>query len=121
MFSVLVHVADGRSPSTVLHGDIEFSDIHFSYPCRPDVSVFRDLDLVVPSGSVTAVVGSSGSGKSTLPALLMRFYDPTRGVVRIDGSNVCDFSPHWLRSHMSIVHQVPASLTTVYLLTLQNK
>jgi len=55
-----------------------------------------------------------GSGKSTLPALLMRFYDPTDGVVKVDGTDVRDFSPDWLRTHMSIVHQVPASLASYW-------
>ena len=57
-----LHVADGRSPSTNPQGHIEFSGVRFSYPSRPEVNVFSGLDLVVPSGSVTAVVGSSGSG-----------------------------------------------------------
>ena len=105
-----------------MQGSVEFSNVHFSYPSRPEVSVFCGLDLVVPSGSVTAVVGSSGSGKSTLPALLMRFYDPACGVLRIDGTDVRDFSPHWLRSHMSIVHQVLASviLLTYFLFRTNN-
>ena len=57
-----LHVAEGRSPSTNPQGHIEFSGVRFSYPSRPEVNVFSGLDLVVPSGSVTAVVGSSGSG-----------------------------------------------------------
>ena len=104
--ATVVYITEGHSPSTNMEGHIEFSGIHFSYPSRPEVSIFNGLDLVVPIGSVTAVVGSSGSGKSTLPALLMRFYDPTSGVLKIDGNNVQDFSPQWLRTHMSIVHQV---------------
>ena len=99
---------------TNMQGHIEFSGVHFSYPSRPEVAVFSGLNLVIPSGSVTALVGSSGSGKSTLPALLMRFYDPTCGILKIDGTSVQDFSPHWLRSHMSIVHQVPASFVIGY-------
>jgi len=110
------NVAEGQSPSTNLQGDIEFRGVHFSYPSRSEVSVFNGLDLVVPSGSVTAVVGASGSGKSTLPALLMRFYDPSSGVLRIDGTSVRDFSPQWLRSHISIVHQVPAQWPWFYLI-----
>jgi len=112
------NVAEGQSPSTNLQGDIEFRGVHFSYPSRSEVSVFNGLDLVVPSGSVTAVVGASGSGKSTLPALLMRFYDPSSGVLQIDGTSVRDFSPQWLRSHISIVHQVPAQWPWFYLIFL---
>jgi len=109
---MVLRVPEGRSPSTNLLGHVEFSDVHFSYPSRPEVAIFSGLDLVVPSGSVTAVVGSSGSGKSTLTALLMRFYDPTSGTVKVGGTNVCEFSPYWLRTHMSIVHQVQALFTS---------
>lgn len=108
----VIPLAEGCSPSSNLLGHIEFSDIHFSYPSRPEVAIFSGLDLVVPSGSVTAVVGSSGSGKSTLTALLMRFYDPTSGTLNIDGTNVREFSPHWLRTRMSVVHQEPMLFST---------
>jgi len=91
------------TPSSDLRGELDFRNRHFSYPSRPEVPIFRGLNLLVPSGSVTAVVVS---GKSTLPALLMRFYDPTSGVVRIDGSDVRELSPQWVRAHMSIVQQV---------------
>lgn len=57
-------------------GAVQFRDLTFSYPTRPDVPIFQNLSLDIPAGSVTAVVGSSGSGKSTLAALLLRFYDP---------------------------------------------
>ena len=63
-----------------MHGNIEFSDITFSYPSREDIAVFSHLDLKVDQGSVLAIVGGSGSGKSTLAALLLRLYDPDSGM-----------------------------------------
>ena len=62
-----------------MKGNIEFRDLYFSYPQRPDTHIFNGLSLCVPQGSVTAIVGSSGSGKSTLAALLLRYYDPDSG------------------------------------------
>ena len=57
-------------------GAIQFQDLKFHYPSRSDVAIFDGLNLDIPAGSVTAVVGSSGSGKSTLASLILRFYDP---------------------------------------------
>ena len=113
---VMSCISEGRRPSTNLRGELDFRNLHFSYPSRPGVPVFSGLNLSVPSGSVTAVVGSSGSGKSTLPALLMRFYDPTSGVVRIDGFDLRELSPQWLRTHISIVQQVPSFYPLLFLL-----
>ena len=61
------------------NGDISFDNVSFVYPSRPDAQIFSNLNLHIPSGSVTAVVGPSGSGKSTVGGLLMRFYDPNQG------------------------------------------
>ena len=63
-------------PAGQFEGSIRFRDLSFSYPTRSDVPIFNNLNLDIPAGSVTAIVGSSGSGKSTLAALLLRFYDP---------------------------------------------
>lgn len=60
-------------------GALEFRNVHFTYPARPEVSVFQDFSLSIPSGSVTALVGPSGSGKSTVVSLLLRLYDPNSG------------------------------------------
>ncbi|XP_063134237.1 ATP-binding cassette sub-family B member 10, mitochondrial isoform X1 [Rattus norvegicus] len=60
-------------------GALEFRNVHFTYPARPEVSVFQDFSLSIPSGSVTALVGPSGSGKSTVVSLLLRLYDPSSG------------------------------------------
>ena len=65
--------------STSVMGAIEFNNLQFSYPMRPNVPVFQDLNLSVEAGKVMAVVGPSGSGKSSLGSLLLRYYDPTSG------------------------------------------
>lgn len=60
-------------------GALEFRNVHFTYPARPEVPIFQDFSLSIPSGSVTALVGPSGSGKSTVVSLLLRLYDPLSG------------------------------------------
>jgi energy-coupling factor transporter ATP-binding protein EcfA2 len=85
---------------------IEFNDIHFKYPTRPDVPIFSSLNLTFPAGHVTAVVGPSGSGKSTITSLLLRFYDPDVGSILIGGHDSRVVKPDWLRSHIGIVSQV---------------
>lgn len=60
-------------------GALEFRNVHFSYPARPEVPIFQDFSLSIPAGSVTALVGPSGSGKSTVVSLLLRLYDPLSG------------------------------------------
>ncbi|KAL1138969.1 hypothetical protein AAG570_009030 [Ranatra chinensis] len=89
-------------------GGVAFKGVVFSYPTRLEAPpVLRGLDLVVPSSTVTAVVGSSGSGKSTLATLLLRLYDPQSGVVTLDGTPVHEYDPAWLRSHIGTVSQEP--------------
>ena len=66
-------------PKGPVQGQIEFRDVSFTYPSRDDMPILSNFNLVMPMGSVTAVVGASGSGKSTIGSLLLRFYDPDRG------------------------------------------
>jgi len=66
-------------PADQLRGRLEFSNVSFSYPTRKEAPIFSNLSLLVPAGTVMAVVGSSGSGKSTLVSLLLRLYDPDAG------------------------------------------
>ncbi|TVU16303.1 hypothetical protein EJB05_39860 [Eragrostis curvula] len=73
--SIVDDCKDGKWLAEV-HGNIEFKDVTFSYPSRPDVMIFRDFSLFFPAGKTVAVVGGSGSGKSTVVALIERFYDP---------------------------------------------
>ncbi|XP_037308483.2 ATP-binding cassette sub-family B member 10, mitochondrial [Pungitius pungitius] len=94
-------------PSDQLKGRLEFSDVSFAYPTRNEAPIFQNLSLLVPAGSIMAVVGPSGSGKSTLVSLLLRLYDPQSGVITIDGHDIRDLNPYWLRSHIGTVSQEP--------------
>lgn len=93
--------------SELLKGELEFRNVSFAYPTRKDSPIFQDLSLHVPAGSVLAVVGSSGSGKSSLVSLLLRLYDPDSGIVSVDGHDIRDLNPYWLRSHIGTVSQEP--------------
>ncbi|KAF9609530.1 hypothetical protein IFM89_016891 [Coptis chinensis] len=100
---------------TEIEDDVEFRNVSFSYPMRPDVSVFKDLNLRVSAGSNLALVGPSGSGKSSVIALMMRFYDPTSGSILIDGRVIRCLNLRSLRLKIGLVQQEPALFsTTVY-------
>ncbi|XP_030627311.1 ATP-binding cassette sub-family B member 10, mitochondrial [Chanos chanos] len=90
-----------------LKGELEFHNVSFAYPTRNDAPIFQGLNLAVPAGTVMAVVGPSGSGKSTLVSLLLRLYDPDTGMITIDGHDVRDLNPSWLRSQIGTVSQEP--------------
>jgi subfamily B ATP-binding cassette protein MsbA len=79
-----------------------FDHVCFSYG---DKEVLKDIQLTVPAGRMVALVGASGSGKTTLANLLLRFYDPTRGVIRIGGVDIRDVTTRDLRSQMAVVTQ----------------
>lgn len=93
-------------------GEIFFDSVTFSYPTRPEATVFHNLNLFIPSGHTVAVVGESGSGKSTLLSLLLRFYDPNRGNVQLDGHNLKDLNLRWFRNNMAFVQQEPILFDT---------
>ncbi|KAK0487110.1 ste6-like protein [Armillaria novae-zelandiae] len=97
---------DGLRPETVV-GQLDLEDIQFNYPSRPTVPVLQGINLHFNAGKTTALVGSSGSGKSTLIALVERFYDPSSGIVKLDGRNVKDLNIKWLRSQIGLVSQEP--------------
>ncbi|PKU24335.1 ABC transporter ATP-binding protein/permease [Telmatospirillum siberiense] len=83
---------------------IEFSNVVFGYPGARELAI-RNIDLRIPRGSVVGIVGASGSGKSTLVKLLLRFYDPLEGSVRIDGEDIRNFRRESLRKVFSCVDQ----------------
>lgn len=88
-------------------GNIEYSQVYFSYPTRPDIPILRGLDLEVPTGKTIALVGSSGCGKSTIVQLLERFYDPCVGEVNVDDSDISVMDLQHLRTQFAIVSQEP--------------
>lgn len=89
------------------HGRIDFQDVVFFYPSRPETPSLNGLSFSIAAGSTAAFVGPSGSGKSTTIALLQRFYDTTSGSVSFDGRNIRNLSLKWLRSKMALVQQEP--------------
>jgi ABC-type multidrug transport system fused ATPase/permease subunit len=88
-------------------GAIEFKNIKFSYPTRPDITILKNLNFSVKPGMTVAFVGPSGSGKSTSIQLLQRFYDPEQGSVIVDGHDIKDYNVSWLRSQIGVVSQEP--------------
>ncbi|KAF8900291.1 multidrug resistance protein 1 [Gymnopilus junonius] len=101
----------GLKPS-IVHGEIEVDNVTFSYPSRPDVEVVKDLSITFKAGKTAALVGASGSGKSTIVSLVERFYDPTRGVVKLDGEDVKNLNVKWLRTQIGLVSQEPILFNT---------
>lgn len=95
-----------------VRGDVELRNIKHIYPSRPNVVVMQDINLLIPRGKSTALVGTSGSGKSTIVGLIERFYDPVRGSVYIDGHDVKDLNLRWLRQQISLVSQEPVLFAT---------
>lgn len=88
-----------------VQGDIAFSNLSFSYPSRPDVTVLKNINLTISKGQQVALVGSSGSGKSTIAKLLLRFYHPDQGEIMIDHKNAFDWDLHQYRSQFAVVPQ----------------
>ncbi len=91
-----------------LRGDIEISNLTFSYPARRDIEVLQDLSLHIQAGETVALVGPSGAGKSTLFDLLLRFYDPDTGQILIDGVDSRKLALTDLRQCFALVPQNPA-------------
>ena len=93
-------------------GEITFEGVNFSYPARPTVQVVKGLNITFAAGKTAALVGASGSGKSTIISLVERFYDPTDGVVKLDGHNVKDLNLKWHRNQIGLVSQEPVLFAT---------
>ncbi|WP_370601098.1 ABC transporter transmembrane domain-containing protein [Pseudomonas nitroreducens] len=103
-----------RPASDVLHlpqrvsGSLSLEGVRFAYPSRPEQWAIDSIDLRVEAGETLALVGPSGAGKSTLFDLLLRFYDPQQGCIRIDGQPIAQLDPADLRRNYALVSQNPA-------------
>ncbi|KRB51958.1 ABC transporter [Rhizobium sp. Root708] len=108
---LLDEVPTVRAPASPLElpvpalGKVEFDDVHFAYPSRPERSALHGLDFEVRPGETVAIVGPSGAGKTTVFSLLLRFYDPVQGAVKVDGVDARLVDPEALRKRLAIVPQ----------------
>ncbi|KAJ3398820.1 ATP-binding cassette sub- B member 10, mitochondrial [Chytriomyces hyalinus] len=94
-------------------GRIEFKDVEFAYPTRSDAKIFKGLSFTIEPGTNVAIVGKSGSGKSTVAQLLLRFYDPSKGSIFIDGIDIRSLDGNHMRNNiMSFVPQEPSLFAT---------
>ena len=101
---------DDARPIDRARGEIRFEGLSFGY--EPGVTVLRDVSLVIPAGARVGIVGKTGVGKSTLVNLLMRFHDPTRGCIELDGVDLRDYELRGLRNQFALVLQDPVLFST---------
>jgi len=101
----------GLTPDRVI-GQLEFKDITFSYPSRPNVTVMKNFNLQIAPGQHVALVGESGCGKSTITGLIERFYEPVTGTTLLDGVDLRTIDPQWLHRNVAIVTQEPVLFAT---------
>lgn len=99
-------VEEKSSPAT-LKGEVEFQDVSFTYPSRPDCTVLKQVSFTAKPGEVVALVGPSGGGKSSCVSLVERFYQPDSGVILLDGEPLNTFNHKFLHDHISLVSQEP--------------
>lgn len=101
------YVSEGETQKrvSVVSGAVSFDNVEFRYPSRPDVDVLNGVTFNAKPGETIALVGPSGAGKSTIASLVLRFYDPNKGKIEIDGNNIADLDLEFLRNQMAIVPQ----------------
>jgi ATP-binding cassette subfamily B protein len=113
LFALLEHRPAIQAPARVrdlpepARGAVRFEAVGFSYPARPDTPALHGFSLDIEPGERVALVGPSGAGKSTVFQLLLRFYDPQSGRVRLDGVDLRETDPQALRRRMALVAQEP--------------
>ncbi|XP_047446806.1 ATP-binding cassette sub-family B member 9 [Mugil cephalus] len=101
------HPPEGTEAPETCTGLVEFKDISFAYPTRPETEILKGVSFTLRPGEVTALVGPSGSGKSSCVSLLENFYLPQQGQVLLDGKPVSTFQHHYLHSKVALVGQEP--------------
>ncbi|CCH40578.1 ATP-dependent permease MDL2, mitochondrial [Wickerhamomyces ciferrii] len=102
-----IHATIGEPLVFKPKGEIEFKDVSFSYPTRPKIQIFNELNFKIPQNSNVCIVGPSGKGKSTVTSLLLRYYDVTKGQILLDGHDISEYSVKSLRRHLGVVQQEP--------------
>uniref|UniRef100_A0A8C3KSZ8 ATP binding cassette subfamily B member 1 n=1 Tax=Calidris pygmaea TaxID=425635 RepID=A0A8C3KSZ8_9CHAR len=95
-----------------IKGNLEFQNVYFNYPSRPDIEILKGLNLKISCGQTVALVGGSGCGKSTTVQLIQRFYDPREGTVTIDGQDIKTLNVRYLREIIGVVNQEPVLFAT---------
>jgi ATP-binding cassette subfamily B protein len=105
-----VNDKDGAQPLRKVEGRITFEDVWFSYDEKN--MVLRDISLEISSGQTIAILGATGSGKSSIINLIPRFYDVTKGSIKLDGVDIRDSTIKSLRRHIGIVRQDPFIFST---------
>ncbi|KAJ1497984.1 GTPase-activating protein, partial [Coelomomyces lativittatus] len=100
-------IVDGEKVIDKMEGSIEFENVQFSYPARPNVTILSEFNLKVEAGKTVALVGLSGSGKSTIIQLVERFYDVQNGCIKIDGVPIKELKLKLLRLNIGLVSQEP--------------
>jgi ATP-binding cassette, subfamily B, bacterial len=108
---VIVEAANPQTLPRPVQGSVRFEDVSFRYPTRPDSLALDRFDLNVAPGETVAIVGPSGAGKTTVFNLLLRFYDPEAGAIRVDGIDVRELCFADLRRALAIVPQEPVLFT----------
>jgi ABC-type multidrug transport system fused ATPase/permease subunit len=101
----MIDISINEKEGVHLEGNVAFENVTFAYPSRSSIQVLNNVTISATKGETVAIVGPSGSGKSTLVSLLLRFYDPNSGTIRIDGVDAKDYSLATLRNNMAIVPQ----------------
>lgn len=108
IFEILDLAGDSASTTgfqATFNDAIQFSNVSFSYPSRPEALALNNVSLELPAGKVTALVGPSGSGKSTIVSLILKFYPATKGNIKVDGVDIGLIDSVSLRSNMALVPQ----------------
>lgn len=100
-----VQLDESNTSPLAIEGKIQFDNVHFHYPTRPDIPVLKGVDININAGQKVALVGPSGVGKSTIIQLLLRFYEIASGDIKVDGNSIFDINTRALRNNMALVPQ----------------
>ena len=100
-----IDLVSQTSTKAIEFGKISIEDLHFSYPSRPSVEILKGISIDIEPGQKIAIVGTSGTGKSTLAQLMMRFYEPNAGQIKLNGRSIQEYSVSDWRGMLALVPQ----------------